>query len=141
MASEFFCEGLRDDVGFDLRLDVELLEVAVLLVKLLYPRHQRHVHPAVFAASLVKRRRTVPMLSAQIRHRRPSLRLPEHRQDLAVRKSRSLHIELPPTRKFHFLIPHLCGGITEGLPASVLLDLLGRQNRVKVGVDDLVAAL
>jgi hypothetical protein len=112
MALEFFCESLRDDVGFDLRLDVELLEPTVLLLKLLHPRHQRHVHAAVLAAPFIKRRRTDPVLSAQIRHRRPSLGLLQHREDLAVRKSRSLHVELPPTRKFYFSGLHLSGGIT-----------------------------
>jgi hypothetical protein len=52
------------------------------------------------------------VLSAQIRNRRPSLRLLQHRQYLAVRKPRSLHVELPPMKKFYFSNPHLGGGIT-----------------------------
>ena len=45
IASDFFCECFRDNVSLDLRLDVELLEAPGLILKLLHPRHQRHVHP------------------------------------------------------------------------------------------------
>ena len=105
-----FFECLRDKVGLDLRLDVELFEAAVLLLKLLHPRHQRHVHTGVLATPLVERRRTDPMFPAQVRYHCPGLRLPQHRQDLAARKPRSLHVELPPMGKFYFSGPHLCAG-------------------------------
>ena len=110
MASEFFCECFRDNVGLDLRLDAELLEPTVLLLELLHPGHQRHVHAAVLTAPLVERRRTDPMLPAQVRHRRSGLRVLQHRQDLAVRKSRSLHVELPPGEKILLLRPSLQWG-------------------------------
>jgi hypothetical protein len=34
------------------------------------------------------------------------------RQDLSIREPRSLHVEVPPTRKFHCSIRHPYGGIT-----------------------------
>jgi hypothetical protein len=77
-----FFESLRDNISLDLRLDVELRKPSVLPLELLHPGHQRHVHTAEFAPPPVERRQTDPVLSIQIRHRRPSLRLLQHRQDL-----------------------------------------------------------
>ncbi len=79
-ALRVFCESFPDNISFDLRLNVERLEPSVLLLALLDPRHQRHVH-AKLAAPLVERRRTDRMLPAQIRNRRAGLRPIQHRQD------------------------------------------------------------
>jgi hypothetical protein len=111
MASELFSEGFRDNVSLDVRLDVDLPEPTVLLLKILHPRHERHVNAAVLAAPFIKRRRTDPVLSAQIQNRRTGLGLLKHCQDLTVGKSQSLHVKLPPTRKFYLSDPQLSGGI------------------------------
>ena len=69
----------------------------------------------VLSTPFIKRRRTDPMFAAQIRNRRAGLRPFRHRRELAIRKPRSLHVELPPTRKFYFSILNPCGGITKPL--------------------------
>ena len=74
----------------------------VLLLTHLHPGRQRHVHAAVLAATFIKRRRTDPVLSAQIRNRPACLGPLERREDRAVRKPLSLHVELPPTRTLYF---------------------------------------
>ena len=94
MALEFFCEGLRDDVGFDLGFDIQLFEPPIFLFQLLHPSHQRGVHPAELRSPFVECCRADPVLPAQFRYRDPGLRLLQYRQDLAVRKPRLLHIEL-----------------------------------------------
>jgi hypothetical protein len=52
------------------------------------------------------------VLPAQIGHRLARLSLLQDRQDLAVRKSLSLNVELLQHRKFYFSDPQLDGGIT-----------------------------
>ena len=94
MALEFFCEGFRNDVGLNLRLDIQLLEPAVLLLQLLHPRHQRGVHATELGPPFLERGRADAVLTAQIRHRSAHLGLLEDGQNLAVAETRSLHAEL-----------------------------------------------
>src|SRR5271170_8248521 len=96
MASDFFCESLRDNLGLELLVEVHLLEAPVLVLKLLHPRHHRHVHAAELGAPLVERCRADSKLPTQFGHRFAGFRALERRHDLAVRKSRLLHAELPP---------------------------------------------
>ena len=105
MASEFFCEGFRNDVGLDLRLDIQLLEPAVLFLQLLHPRHQRGVHATELGPPFVERGRADAVLAAQIRHRGAHFGLLEQSQYLAVAELRSLHAELPPSEKILLLRP------------------------------------
>jgi len=115
MALEFFCEGLRDDVRLDLRLDIQLLQPPVLLLKLLHPSHQRGVHTAEFRPPLVERRRADPVLSAELWYRNPGLRLLQDRQDLAVRKPRLLHVELLSEKILLLRPPPLWGDYHENI--------------------------
>ena len=65
---------------------------------------------AALGPSLVKSGRADAALPAQIRHRYPSLSLPQSRQNLTVREPRSLLAELPVGEKIHLLRPLVGSG-------------------------------
>src|SRR5579859_2485488 len=116
MASVFFCECLRNDLGLDLLLDVHLAQPGVLGLQLFHPRNQRHVHAAVLRAPLVERRRADPQLSAKIRYRQPRLYALQRVHDLAIRESRLLHsVELPQRENSTSDLTGFSGGLPIGL--------------------------
>lgn len=93
MALPLFCERLGDDLGFWLLFDIQLLEACVLRLQFFHPRHQGHIHAPVFRSPVVERGRADAQISAEIGHGDAALRSLEGGQNLAVRKSRLLHVE------------------------------------------------
>ena len=130
MASIFFCERLRYDLGLDLLLDVHLAQPGILSLQFLHPRNQRDVHAAVLRAPFVKRGRADTQLPAQVRYRQPRLHTLERVHDLAVRESRLLHsVELPQRENSTSDHSGFSGGLPSLISTRHLLDTYANLKR------------
>jgi hypothetical protein len=90
-----FCEVLVGDFSLELLFEVHLLEPPVLVFELLHARHHGGVHAAELGALLVERGAADAKLAADLRHCQTGFNTFQGSHDLAVGKSRLLHVELP----------------------------------------------
>ena len=67
--SALFCQGLSNDLGFELLVHVDLAQPPALILQLFHPGHRGGVHVAVLGALFVKRRAADAKLSANAGHR------------------------------------------------------------------------
>ena len=95
MASPFFSEGIRHDLGLEHFIHVHLALATVLFFELLHPSHHGLIHTAILGAQLVERRGADGQLAAEIRDRIAELGTLEDSHDLAVSELRLALLELP----------------------------------------------
>ncbi len=95
MALPFFCQGLRDDLGFQALLGIHLFQAPVFVLQLLHAGHQRGVHAAELGAPFIERGIADAVLAAQLRDWAADLSLLKNGNDVAVRKTRCLHAKFP----------------------------------------------
>jgi hypothetical protein len=84
MASPFFLEHLRNDLGLELFLKVHLLQSAVFFFELFHAGHHGHVHAATLGTPFVKRCRADAQLSANIWNANASLKAFDRIHDQAI---------------------------------------------------------
>lgn len=87
-------EVLSRDFRLELLFDVQFLEAPVLFFELFHSGHQGRVHAAEPGAPLVHGGGADAQLPADLRHRQTRLNTFQGSHDLAVGKSRFLHVEL-----------------------------------------------
>jgi hypothetical protein len=95
MAGSLFCEVLVGNLGLEFLFQVHLLEAPVLVFELLHAGHNGGVHATELGSPLLERGGAYAQLPADLRGWQADLNTLQGSHDLAVGKSRLLHVELP----------------------------------------------
>ena len=94
MADLFFSKGLLEQFVLHAQFGKHLLEPSVLVFNGFHLRDHGCIHPAILRPPLVKQRGTHAMFAAQLGHRHTAFGLAQDRNNLRLRKSAGLHVNL-----------------------------------------------